>query len=406
MYCHNCGVACEGMYCAACLSPVPCSVCNKVLDPDSFMSVLGEHYCRDCFNARFTYCNICGRVIGRGNNPYGDECFCDRCFSREFLNCHYCGETTRRMESYSTPNDDRCCGDCFSEHCGVCDGCGGTFYSSELDRGRCCDCEENRGEWESSEFIALDTEYTEVGSRRRYGVELETSDCSGYRELRGNTIWECKHDCSIEGMEFVSPILYGDAGLAEIKNFCAFARQKHWHVNRHCGYHAHFDISDESWDSLRSVAYAYRKTYQMWSRLVPASRAENSYCGSPDYDLSTLREVKNAADWDYFVGARDRFEFVNWRAYLVHGSLEVRTHAATLDGNDVCNWIKLHARFIDNVSAASIEDIDKMFQGGAENQFATLSNLVGEELSDIYAQLSHEQGHSLRRRASVLTPPF
>jgi hypothetical protein len=205
----------------------------------------------------------------------------------------------------------------------------------------------------------------------------------------------------------VSPILYGDQGLMEILAFCTIAKQKRWSVDRYCGYHAHFNVSNESWDSLKSIAYAYRLTYEMWCCLVPERRASNPYCGAPDYALEDVGRINNASDWEYFVGARDRFEFVNWRAYLVHGSFEVRSHEGTLNGPVVCNWIKLHARFIDCVSAMSIDEIDDRFSGTVETQFAAIKEFIGEELFEIYAGLSDEYGHPLVPQELVaLHPPF
>jgi hypothetical protein len=244
-------------------------------------------------------------------------------------------------------------------------------------------------------------------SKRKFGVELETSRCNGYRELYGNTIWGCHTDCSIEGREFISPILYGDEGLIEIENFCGNAHRRRWHVNHYCGYHAHFDMSKETWEAMRSIAYAYRKMYDMWCRLVSESRAHNAYAGPPNYSPEDVRRVNSASDWEYFVGARDRFEFVNWRAYLVHGSFEVRSHDATLDKDMICDWVMLHTRFIDYVSCMSLDEIDDKFSGSVESQFAALSEIVGEELATKYADRSDVYGSSVRpTELAILEPPF
>jgi len=246
-----------------------------------------------------------------------------------------------------------------------------------------------------------------IGSRRRFGVELETSNCRRYRDLNGGTIWECKVDCSIEGREFVSPILYGDEGLAEINNFCQIAHNRHWRVDRFCGYHAHFDVSTESWESLRSIAYAYRKTYDMWCRLVPEQRAHNPYCGPPGYSLDDILGIKNACEFEYFAACRDRFEFANWRAFLVHGSLELRTHEASLDASVICNWVKLHARFIDCMAAMSLDDIDASLTGSVTEQYAAIREYIGEDLWNHYADCADNYGSPVRPRLTgVLVPPF
>jgi hypothetical protein len=247
-----------------------------------------------------------------------------------------------------------------------------------------------------------------MGSRRRYGIELETHGCRDYQSLCGNTIWECKRDCSIEGREFVSPVLVGDEGLGEIENFCAIARQKRWSVNRYCGYHAHFDASRESWESLRSVAYAYLLTYNTWCQLVSEGRAGNPYCGAPAYTYETIKDIQDESDWEYFVGARDRFEFVNWRAYLVHGSIEVRTHDASLDPTVICNWVRLHARFIDCVSCMDLDELDLNFRNKSTyEQFEVFTTLLGDELCDYYADRAVYFGNSVRPvQEIILEAPF
>jgi hypothetical protein len=239
--------------------------------------------------------------------------------------------------------------------------------------------------WDSKPFICENPTYDKIGSTRKFGIELETSACPNHLELRNNTIWECKPDCSIEGLEFVSPVLFGDQGLNEIKVFCANARRLRWHVNRYCGYHAHFDMTNENWQSLRSIAFAYYITYELWRHFVSDARANNSMCGVPSCVLSDITEINSEEDWDYFVGKCDRFEFVNWRAYFVHGTMEVRLHDASLTTKEVLNWIKVHVRFIDFVKDLSFNDITTYFAGSIEKQFDALAKIIGSKLTDFYA---------------------
>jgi hypothetical protein len=183
-------------------------------------------------------------------------------------------------------------------------------------------------------------------------------------------------------MEFISPILYGDEGLEEIKDLCESGRG--WRINGSCGYHAHFDVTYENWESLRSVAYAYYKTYSLWCSFVGDSRCCNRMCASPNYSIDDILDIHNAEDWDYFVAHRDRFEFINWRAYLVHSTLEVRLHDASLDAEEICNWVKCHARFIDFVSSCSLNDLKDLLSCSLTGQFEVLSDIIGKELSEYY----------------------
>ncbi len=418
MLCPECGRLIEGdaTHCDLCSCSVytTCARCRQsIARSEAIESADGcRVWCPGCFNQYFTHCFRCGRETDRSRaRAYRDNYYCRTCFEQSFIRCEHCSNNMLSHDVYNTPDNNLYCETCYNQSCGHCANCGESQWRENMvqtDHGWLCQgCYRQNDEWESTPFVVSDPHYEEVGSNRRYGVELETSRCNDYRELFGQTIWECKSDCSIAGKEFVSPVLYGDEGLNEITSFCAIARQRRWMVDHYCGYHAHFDVSRESWDSLRSIAYAYRKTYEMWCRLVSERRASNAYCGSPDYSLQDIARISNATDWEYFVGARDRFEFVNWRSYMVHGSFEVRSHDASLKPTVICNWIKIHARFIDSVSAMTIDEIDEKFGGDVEAQFEEMESFIGSELSEYYANLTCEYGNPIRPLELVcLDPPY
>jgi hypothetical protein len=258
-----------------------------------------------------------------------------------------------------------------------------------------------------SDFVCENPTYDRIGSTRRFGVELETSRCENHRSIRGGTIWECKSDCSIEGKEFVSPILYGDQGLDEVIDFCATANRMRWRVSRHCGYHAHFDVENEDWQSLRSIAYAYRLTQNLWMQLVSEDRAHNSYCGRVDYEADEVAGINSESDWEYFVGERDRFEYINWRAYLVHGSVELRLHDASLDATAINNWVMIHLRFIDYVKQYSIDALREKFMGDTDAQMEMMHDIIGNALWEYYIEVASRNGNAFHiNPIDVYSPPF
>jgi hypothetical protein len=248
--------------------------------------------------------------------------------------------------------------------------------------------------WDSEPFDNVFPTYQEISSRR-FGVELETSECDGYEDIQDSTSWACKRDCSIDGMEFISPVLWGDQGLLAVKSFCRLAGD--WTTNRTCGYHLHLDMTGELWRNLQSIAYAYLRTYRIWTRLVNERRADNPMCGEPAYASHDIHNILSFDDWHYFVGTRDRFEFVNWRAWFVHKTLEVRLHEGTLNPTTIINWIKMHSRFVDTVRLLDLSDIDDAFGGNHYNQWKAMTDIVGSELSDFYRGRAESYGHSMTR---------
>jgi hypothetical protein len=188
-------------------------------------------------------------------------------------------------------------------------------------------------------------------------------------------MWGCVYECSTPGREFVSPILQGDQGFDEVEDMCEYADNRGWRVDNSCGLHVHIDARDLSSEELLQVAYAYRKTYPLWKRLVASRRRDNSMCGTPQYDLE---DIKAAEHFEDFAETRDRFEFVNWRAYLCHGSIEVRVYQGSLDAQEICNWVSIHARFIDVVKGMTYDEIDEAFGCQARTNWRGLVNRIGD----------------------------
>lgn len=250
--------------------------------------------------------------------------------------------------------------------------------------------------WDSTPFQCSRPTYNNIG-QRRFGVELETSECDEYEDIQDSTIWACKRDCSIDGMEFISPVLWGDQGLREISRFCRLASD--WSVNNTCGYHVHLDMTHELWRNMRSIAYAYLRTYPIWSKLVSSRRADNRMCGEAGYEYSELRRIQSYDDWCYFVGVRDRFEFVNWRSWFVHKTLEIRLHGGTLNSLAIVNWIKVHACFIDAMRTLELIDIDLLFKGDVA--WTNFTTLIDSDLCDYYRGRAESYGYTLSRPISV-----
>jgi len=245
--------------------------------------------------------------------------------------------------------------------------------------------------WDSTPFQCSRPTYNSIGPRR-FGVELETSNCEDYEDIQDSTIWACKTDCSIDGMEFISPVLWGDQGLREVARFCKLA--SNWEFDSKCGYHVHLDMTHELWRNMRSIAYAYLRTYPtIWSKMVTSRRADNAMCGEAGYHNSELRQIHSYDDWCYFVGIRDRFEFVNWRAWFSHRTLEIRLHEGTLNNRTIINWIKLHSVFIDTVRTLEPDDIDLHF--GSNSAWDNFSEIIGDELSTFYRGRATSFGHAL-----------
>jgi len=231
--------------------------------------------------------------------------------------------------------------------------------------------------------------YQQIGSKRKYGVEIETASCRRHWELFGHTNFGSKGDPTISGREFDSPILYGDEGFKHINDFTDLAAEKDWEVCDRCGCHTHYDMRDESDESLYRIGFAYRLTWPLWKRLVPRARAGGSYCGSPRYRLNDIEAAANGGRvFSDFGRRQDRYDYMNLGAYGCHRTFENRLLEGTLDPDIICNWIAFNCRFIDGVKKLSFEEQRAMFapsnvRSKARAQFRACVDLIDDrDLTD------------------------
>jgi hypothetical protein len=210
-------------------------------------------------------------------------------------------------------------------------------------------------------------------------VEIETSNCPGYEALSGMTKFGCKTDCSIGGREFDSPILYGDQGFEEIEALLDYAADKEWDASSSCGCHTHYDMRDETDKELYRITYAYAKTHEFWQACVSYERADNSFCGRPEYDCASVRRgAGDGTRFDEFCGWFDRYDYVNLRAYYDHKTIEVRLLEGTVDAKTICNWVAIHARFMDYVRNLSFDDLDLTLSGETHHVLSALADIIGD----------------------------
>jgi hypothetical protein len=272
----------------------------------------------------------------------------------------------RRCNNLCNANDSRYlavgyCPDCYSygdyfqcEHC--------HNHFSGYDRGAsenvCYNCHHAIVCWDATPVV-WDGKTTELKSSRRFGIELETSECPSHTRLRGKTAYGSKFDCSVSGMEFVSPILQGDRGLWTTRGFCTRAKHKGFKVDSDCGFHLHLDVSNNTDLQRRHIACAYAHTQAFWHKLVNQYRAHDcDYCHSLDWGGP---DMVTAYNFQRFCRNQPRYSWFNVYAFDQHGTFEIRLHEGTLDSKRICNWTKAHLRFADFVQDLKFRQIETMF---------------------------------------------
>lgn len=378
-----------------------CQGCNEeTLRADAVEGPDGNGYCESCASDQFTTCDNCSDCIW-SDDAHGVSghrrwsVLCESCYDAHYADCSSCGEATNRDNLRTGHDGDDYCDECFWEHNRECSGCGEIVnsdyctYDENRDGDYCESCYRGNEDYDAKRFRPSDLTYTRIGSRRRFGVELETSKCDGHEDLDGRFHFGAKDDGSITGKEFVSTVLAGDQGLDAIAAFCDYAEENGFKVDSACGFHAHFDVGNESTESLKAIGYAYLLTQRVWQSFVSASRRNNHYCGSIEWSYTDIANANDFRDW---ADGWDRYCWFNVASYAVHGTFEIRLHTASLNAEKVNNWVKAHTRFIDKVAGMTIGEVRAMFAGKtAQELFDALVDIWGDE----------ELSHFYRRRAEL-----
>ncbi len=311
------------------------------------------------------YCNGCyGRFTPTPDSEYrADRYLCPRCRPRMTLvRCASCGFLQMPGEMSHAITD------------------------------HCYECADRVSFWPVGTFNRRTNESNELRSLRGFGIEIETSRCHNHTQLRNNTLWGAKPDGSIPAVEFISPILSGDEGLANLREFMAFSRRNRWRADSDCGLHIHLDMREMTNLQLRHIAYAYSLTSPYWRKMVNAYRDTNcSYCHEHNYNTEELITTT----WQRFVGRRERYDGFNWAAYNAHGSLEIRLHQGTVVEAAIVNWIKAHLRFTDYVAPLKFHQIrnrlTRIVQDSRGNNVRKLNadafvRILGTDVAPYYAR--------------------
>lgn len=252
--------------------------------------------------------------------------------------------------------------------------------------------------WESKQ-MPMGGKYGKVGSNRTFGIELEVSVAYDYDRLHDETPFGVKRDGSVSGdsLEFVSPILHGNAGLEALDNLLAFADSRKWLIDETCGFHLHMGAENLSEAQLKIVALGYALTEKLWACFIPASREVSRYCGRlPATCLATIY-----ADSPFLSVVRNqsRYTWINFNAYYTHRTLEVRSHAGTLDATAIKNWVRAHLRFVDAVSIMTRVAVQSMFAGKSVlTQYREIESLFNSrDLSEYYRRAAMRHDKALHK---------
>jgi hypothetical protein len=212
-------------------------------------------------------------------------------------------------------------------------------------------------------------------ARRTFGIELElilpaaTDRYVLARELNAADVattvenynhqtrnhWKIVTDASVPGgCEVVSPVLSGEAGLAQARTVCQVLNRLGCRVNRNCGFHVHIGAQELNATQCCRLAELYRSNERHIDAFMPPSRRNGQYCRALlNNDLSDCRTIGEVC---LQLTGGSRYYKLNLQALQRHGTVEFRQHSGTLNAAKVIHWITLCQAMVELASRDTSPD--------------------------------------------------
>ena len=198
----------------------------------------------------------------------------------------------------------------------------------------------------------------------------------------------------VGGLELVSPILQGEAGLAEASLAVSTLLRAGGRVDRTCGLHVHVGMNNLTGADIMKVLDLYSANQGHINTIIARSRQTNGYCSPLNLGVGTrygnYATVRSAVTPSQISDASrnfGRYSVINLTAYAKYGTIEFRQHQGTLNGEKVTSWVKFVLALIESAVAMPV----------ASENFGSLSALMDA------TSLGNDTKSFLNRRATRLT---
>lgn len=213
------------------------------------------------------------------------------------------------------------------------------------------------------EFLSTITKEQAVTSLRAAGIRVESS----YYTHDTTPFWKIVTDGSC-GLELVSPVLEGEAGLEEVRIAATALEAAGAQVDKRCGLHVHFDARGMKLKSIKNLFKLWLKFEDVLDTFQPPSRrgSANRYCqtnlpnepiGAGDHRgqcSRMFRKIDACATIEEMKALYPcRYRKLNIQSYFRHQTLEVRHHSGTTCPEKITHWVRLMARLFDTAEAAA-----------------------------------------------------
>ena len=211
-------------------------------------------------------------------------------------------------------------------------------------------------------------------TNRTFGVEIEcigiTQDAAceairaaglvceieGYNHATRNH-WKIVTDASVRdnrgnpGIEVVSPILRGTAGMTALKKVADALNAAGATANKTCGLHVHVGAQDLNIDEIKMIVKRYAEHESTIDNFMPVSRRRdnNHMLKSMGYWMNSYSSQLAACTNTSAILGRswDRYYKVNLAAYVRQNTIEFRQHSGTVSSAKIENWVLFVLNFVE-----------------------------------------------------------
>jgi hypothetical protein len=161
--------------------------------------------------------------------------------------------------------------------------------------------------------------------------------------------WKAMRDGSIraeeaghQGVEVVSPVLKGEAGLREIQAVCRWLQSKGAKVNRSTGFHVHVGFQGDDVNLQRLASLAACQEEALYAVTGTKARERNHYC-KPIKEDRAFKQAFEGSKRPEKGHCRDRYHSLNITNLLSHGkpTVEFRLFAGTTSSLKAISYVRM-----------------------------------------------------------------
>ena len=186
------------------------------------------------------------------------------------------------------------------------------------------------------------------------------------------------------GIEYVScPLTINKKGFDVLDRFTKYAIKNGIYVNSSCGLHIHINVKsqDRNLGFIAKVLTFYKRFGDEFFKMLPKSRSNNHFCqslnsidfktGCPEMELDNIKKEKDILEFkkkfyygntseEYNKYFNKRYYWINVHSIFHRGTIEIRSHSATIDSKKITNWLKIHKKCLDFIMRNQLEHIEGM----------------------------------------------